>query len=329
MGRASGGGRRWAGRRRRGALRTCAEGKLAHGPYVNDALACLGVLRCVYVDLDGTMMGRGGSLFHDEEGAVSLMGARALEAAHRAGVEVVPVSGRRRDTVREPARAMGATSYAFEIGGGMVVDGEDFWQTGELQPTDGKSVNELIVSRGVIELLTHHFDGFIELHSPWHTGREVSILFRGEINITVAQQLLNDHGSGDLRIIDNGYVGGLKTGGTGFQGGPGESTLDPAVEFPRSYHVAPEAVSKAAAVDRHRRIRGYEIDETISVGDSAEDLGMAAATGTFWLVAGAAEHDPAVAAARLEHDNVRTAEGGPGAAVYEAIVTTLMVGDDR
>lgn len=288
------------------------------------SLASARVLRCVYFDLDGTMVGRGGSLFHDEEGAVSLMGARALEAAHRAGVEVVPVSGRRRDTVREPARAMGATAFAFEIGGGLQVDGEDFWQTGALQPEDGRSVNELITSRGVIDLLTHHFDGFIELHTPWHTGREVSILFRGEVDVIVAQQLLNDHGSADLRLIDNGYVGGLPTGGTGFQGGPGESTLDPAVEFPRSYHLAPESVSKAAAIDRHRRMRGYEISETISVGDSAEDVGMAAATGTFWLVGGAAERDEAVATARLEHDNVVVAEGGPGAAVYEAIVTTLM-----
>lgn len=287
------------------------------------------MLRCVYVDLDGTMVGRGGSLFHDEEGAVSLMGARAIEAAHRAGVEIVPVSGRRRDTVREPARALGATAYAFEIGGGLVVDGEDFWQTGEMQPDDGRSVYDQMVSRGVVDLLTHHFDGFLELHTPWHVGREVSVLFRGEVDVTVAQQLLADHGSSDLRLIDNGYVGGLPTGGTGFQGGPGESTLDAAVQFPRSYHLAPEAVSKAAAVDRHRRIREYALEDTISVGDSAEDVGMAAATGTFWLVGGAAEQDPAVAAARAEHDNVRVAEGGPGAAVYEAIVTTLMLDKQR
>jgi hydroxymethylpyrimidine pyrophosphatase-like HAD family hydrolase len=288
------------------------------------------VLRCVYFDLDGTIVGRGGSLFHDENGAVSLMGARALEAAHRAGVEVVPISGRRRDTVREPGRAMGATAYGFECGGGLVVDGEDFWQTGDLRPTaDGLTVNDQIVSRGVIDLLTHHFDGLLELHTPWHVGREVSVLFRGEIDTIVAQQLLNDHGSGDLRIVDNGFVGGLQTGGTGFQGGPGESTLDPSVEFPRSYHLTPEPTSKAAAVDRHRRIRGYDRADTISVGDSAEDVGMAACTGTFWLVAGAADRDPSVADALLEHDNVRHAEGGPGEAVYEAIVTTLMVGEEH
>ena len=285
------------------------------------------MLRCVYFDLDGTIVGRGGSLFHDADGAASLMGSRALEAAHRAGVEVVPVSGRRRDTVREPGRAMGATSYGFECGGGLVVDGEDYWQTGEMRPTAEQSIYEQIASRGVIDLLTHHFDGLIELHTPWHVGREVSVLFRGEVDVLVAQQLLNDHGSGDLRLIDNGFLGGLRTHGTGVVAGWGESSLHPSVEAPRSYHLTPEGTSKAAAVDRHRRIRGYELDETISVGDSAEDVGMAASTGTFWLVGGAADHDPAVGEALLEHVNVRHAEGGPGAAVYEAIVTTLMVGD--
>lgn len=287
------------------------------------------MLRCVYFDLDGTMVGRGGSLLHDGEGNVSLAGARALEAAHRAGVEIVPVSGRRRDTVREPARAMGATSYAFEIGGGLVVDGEDFWQTGDLQPDGDRTIYEQMVSRGVIELLTHHFDGFLELHTPWHVGREVSLLFRGEIDVAVAQGLLDDHGSGDLRVIDNGFLGGLPSGGTGSAFGGENWQLNSAVRHPRAYHLAPDAVSKAAAIDRHRRIRGYEIDETISVGDSAEDVGMAAATGTFWLVGGAADHDPAVAAAKTEHDNVVVAEGGPGEAVYEAIVTTLMLDKQR
>ncbi|MFT4036070.1 MAG: hypothetical protein QM679_10910 [Patulibacter sp.] len=288
------------------------------------------MLRCVYVDLDGTLVGRGGSLLHDADGNVSLMAARALEAAHRAGVEVVPISGRRRDTVREPARAIGATAYGFEIGGGLHVDGEDYWQTGELQPQDGLSVYELIVQRGVVELLTRAYPGRLELHAPWHRGREVSVLFRGELDLGDAQRLLDEHGSGDLRLIDNGYLGGLPRGGTGTLSDEPDSTLDTAITAPRSYHLAPESVSKAAAVARHRRIRGYAMQETISVGDSAEDVGMAAATGTFWLVGG--EHvaaDPGVQLALAEHPNVRRADGGPGEAVYEAIVTTLMARDER
>ena len=49
--------------------------------------------RCVYTDLDGTLLGRHGSLFRDSEGEFSMLQARALEACHRAGVEVVIQSG--------------------------------------------------------------------------------------------------------------------------------------------------------------------------------------------------------------------------------------------
>src|SRR3954465_10248122 len=82
-------------------------------------------LRCVYTDLDGTLLGRGASLFRDGEGGFTLLGARALEACFRAGVEVVPVSGRRRDMLHEDCRVMGLSSFVYELGGGMVIDGED------------------------------------------------------------------------------------------------------------------------------------------------------------------------------------------------------------
>ena len=32
--------------------------------------------RCLYLDLDGTLLGRGASLLHDGEGAVSIDGAK-------------------------------------------------------------------------------------------------------------------------------------------------------------------------------------------------------------------------------------------------------------
>ena len=43
-------------------------------------------LRCVYTDLDGTLLGAGASLFTDHDGGFSMMQARALEACHRAGI---------------------------------------------------------------------------------------------------------------------------------------------------------------------------------------------------------------------------------------------------
>src|SRR5919205_1643683 len=101
-------------------------------------------IRCFYTDIDGTLVGRGASLFRDADGAFTLLPARALEACHRAGVEVVLKSGRRKVQVMEDARLLGLTAYVYEVGAGLVIDGEELLLTGELRPTDGKTVHELI-----------------------------------------------------------------------------------------------------------------------------------------------------------------------------------------
>src|SRR5215212_1894532 len=110
-------------------------------------------IRCVYTDLDGTLLGRGASLFRDGEGRFTLLAARALEACFRAGVEVVPVSGRRREMLFEDVRLLGLSSFVYEIGSGMVVDGENTLLTGDLQPSDGRTVHELIGDSGAPRLL--------------------------------------------------------------------------------------------------------------------------------------------------------------------------------
>src|SRR6266576_601481 len=102
------------------------------------------MLRCVYTDLDGTLLGQGASLFRDAEGLFTLLPARALEACFRANVEVVLKSGRREAQVMEAARLLGQTSYIYEVGAGLVIDGERTLLTGDLQPHDGKSIHHLI-----------------------------------------------------------------------------------------------------------------------------------------------------------------------------------------
>ena len=82
------------------------------------------MLRAAYVDMDGTLLGRRASLFHDADGAFTMLGARALEACARADVEVVPYSGRRQSTLLHDALLLGLRSYIFEAGCGMVLDGE-------------------------------------------------------------------------------------------------------------------------------------------------------------------------------------------------------------
>ena len=81
-------------------------------------------MRCVYCDLDGTLLGLGGALLRDGEGEFSALAVRALEACFRADVEFVIYSGRREAQVLEDARLLGCSAYIFEVGAGLVVDGE-------------------------------------------------------------------------------------------------------------------------------------------------------------------------------------------------------------
>jgi phosphoglycolate phosphatase len=265
-------------------------------------------MRCVYCDLDGTLLGRGGSLLHDGRGGVSLLGARALEACHRAGAEFVIYSGRRQAQVSEDARLLGSTSYIFEVGCGLVIDGEEEWLTDDLVPGE-RTIHDQIEDAGATALLLERYAGRLEYHSPWHTDREVSHLFRGLVDVEEVDDLLRAEGMGNLRLVDNGAI---------HRRSP---TLE--VEQAHAYHLIPAGASKGRAVARHMQARGYEREDVIGVGDSREDLETAATVGTFWLVANALERDPSLAGAIAARDNVRVAEGAYGEGVYEAVVTTL------
>ena len=273
-------------------------------------------VRCLYVDLDGTLLGRGASLLRDGEGKVSIEGVRAVQACMRADVEVVLMSGRRRAQVHEDARLLGQDSFIFEagacvvLGGGAQFGGEEHWLTGELVPGE-LTIAEQIERSGAPELLLDRYAGRLEYHEPWHVAREVSHLFRGLVDAKEADLLLAEHGYEDLRLVDNGVVNRRSP------------ALVAELEHVRGYHLVPASASKAAAVALHARARGYVREEMFAVGDSREDMACAAHVGAFWLVANAVERDPSIRGAMSAYENVRVTESGHGAGVYEAVVSTL------
>ena len=267
-------------------------------------------VRCVYTDLDGTLLGQGASLFTDYEGNFSLSQSRGLQACARAGVEVVIMSGRRRVQVHEDARLIGQGSYIFEAGSGLVVDGEMTLLLGDFDADSESTVVEQVSARGVPDLLFERYDGRLEFHEPWHLDRETSHLFRGEVDTDEANAFLVEHGHGDLRLLDNGAIGRPM----------------PGIETTHAYHLVPKAVSKAAAVDAHARIRGYSTTETIAVGDSREDLDVARVVGQFFVVANGPEKDPGLRQAITGHENVTVTEGSAGDGFYEAVVSSLVSG---
>lgn len=250
-------------------------------------------LRAVYTDLDGTLLGRGASLFRDGEGNFTLLPARALEACHRAGVEVVIKSGRRRAQVAEDARLLGQSSYIFEVGSGLVLDGELTWLTGDLQPDEQTTVHELIERSGAPALLLDRYEERLEHHAPWHLDREVSHLFRGSVDEGEANELLASEGHPDLRLVDNGAIG----------------------EGLHAYHLIPAASSKASAVAAHMQARGFAPEQCVAVGDSPEDLDVAGVVGRFFLVGNSGIEGGG--------PNVEVTEAGHGDGFYEAVIRSL------
>jgi phosphoglycolate phosphatase len=294
-------------------------------------------IRCLYIDLDGTLLGRAASLLHDGEGNISIKGVRAIEACLRAEVEIVLMSGRRSVPVAEDARLLGQSSYIFEAGACVVLGagslgpgtvaqpgsaggvrpsvpagGEEHWLTGEMRPGE-LTIAQQIEGSGAPALLLEHYQGRLEYHEPWHVDREVSHLFRGLVDAAEVDELLVAHGHGHLRLVDNGVV-------------QRRSPALAGLPHVRGYHLVPVGASKASAVAFHMRVRGYVRDETFAVGDSREDLACAEHVGSFWLVGNAIERDPSIREAAARHENVRIAEAGHGAGVYEAVLSTLVNG---
>jgi hypothetical protein len=265
-------------------------------------------LRCLYTDLDGTLLGSDGSLFRDADGEFSMLQARALEACHRAGVEVVIKSGRRESSVMEDAKLIGSTSYIAEVGTLVVMDGERTELVGEIETQPGKTLAETMVERGIPDELFDHFAGRLEWHSPWHRQRELSLLFRGKVDVDEANRFLAERGHTGLKLIDNGAIFAPMDG----------------IEGPaHAYHLLPEPAGKARAVAFHMRARGYAPEECIAIGDSVEDLEVADVVGRFFVPANGPERDPALREAIAGRANVTVTEGRMGDGVYEAVVSTL------
>jgi hypothetical protein len=268
-------------------------------------------MRCLYADLDGTLLGPGASLLRGPDGRFAVEGVRALEACWRAGVEVMLYSGRKQSSVFESARLIGSSSYIFELGCGLVVDGELEWLTGGIVPDPERgSIFDQLSRSGAPALLLERFADRLEYHTPWSIGREVSHLFRGLVDLDEVAELLARSGLDWLRLVDNGVV-------------REHAGRMPGLPIVHAYHLIPAVASKARAVARHMQARGYAPEDCVAVGDSREDLDVASVVGSFWLVANAIEQDPTLEAELGPRPRVRVGSEPFGAGVYEAVVTTL------
>ena len=235
-------------------------------------------MRCLYVDLDGTLLGPDASLLTGADGAFSLLGVRALEACARAGVEVVIYSGRKQSSVFECARMIGSSAFIFELGCGLVLDGELEWLTDGMVPSaEAGSIYEQIEASGAPALLLERYGAQLEYHTPWSVPRRLA---------SVPRQGRPGRRPGHAR------AGRLRLAAAGRQRrGARCRRADAGAGVVHAYHLIPAGASKSRAVARHMQARGYAPEDCIAVGDSREDMDAASVVGTFWLVANALERD--------------------------------------
>ncbi|MBN1193225.1 MAG: HAD family phosphatase [Coriobacteriia bacterium] len=276
------------------------------------ALDALQSVRVLYTDLDGTLVAKGGSVLADAGALPSLVVAEQIVALNRAGLAVVPISGRGRLQLRELTQLLGWDGYIAEAGG-IIVHGTGLefeeridhgtWPADTLaeDTTPFEAINAVRAAETLMEALP----GRIEHYAPWQFDREVSLLLRGCLDVAEGQAVLDELPL-PLDLVDNGM---LRSYGT----------LTCRDMPPHAYHVVPKGVSKARAIELDLAWRGLAREQAAAIGDSATDLQMADAVGVMALVANAFGSNGVTAGlAATPRDNVwRTqAERGEGWAQF-------------
>ena len=273
-----------------------------------ELMARLADIEVIYTDLDGTMLGRGGALLVDGDGTPSTKTGEALVKLTRAGIPVVPVTGRADIQLVEIVRICGLDDFIGESGAVMS------WWTGDsreyryiLPQWDeallaGRTPYEVMVEAGAEKLLLDAFAGQLEYHEPWHEPRSATALLRGRVDIEEAQALL-DTLEVPMDFTENGAISAKR------------NTLDPPLpghdEQIHAYHVVPAGVSKANAITEDLKRRGVSKEHALMIGDGLSDLQCAPSVAVALMVENA-QRSPGILSAIGDYPNASFITGMKG-----------------
>jgi hypothetical protein len=267
----------------------------------------------LYTDVDGTLVGPGGNLLADGSHRPTRVAVDALLRARQHDVEIVALSGR--DVVRldELGRLLGLTSWIGELGGVRVYErGLRRVVDVGAYPDAGSPVEALYPVLGAMVAAA---PGRLEPHDPWNEGRLVSLMLRGELDLSRAHEWLEQEGYGWAELVENGVIPRR------YESLPGLSTV-------RVYHLAPRGISKRDAVIADRHERGLDRSQCFVVGDAPADLACADVVSRCYVVRNALEKDPAFEAVVRAVPNACVTRGGHGEGFAE-VVEELIAGSSE
>lgn len=262
-------------------------------------------VRYVFTDLDATMLAPGSCVLADNDGNPSIELVRALVELKRAGIEVIPCSGRNRSMLQEDCRLLGLNAYIGEMGGLLMLDLKAArWEyfTGDMpyDPACGKTPHEVIEGCGVLQRILDRYPGRIEFHNDMSTGykhREVTVGMRGEVPDDEVQAMLDQAGAG-LVWASNGYLTHVSK----------PTTLTLGAGEGRAFNIQPAGLDKGRGIVRFCELCGIDPMQALAIGDSASDFLAAPHVGTFVCVQNALR-DPAAEGLIAAHGNVYVTPG--------------------
>lgn len=250
-------------------------------------------VRYVITDADGTMF-TGAKATVNSAGEPCADLVQTLVELTRAGVSVIPCTGRNRAMIMEDARVLGFPGWIAEMGGVVCTKqaSQPEWHyfCGRMpyDETCGKTPHDVIWETGVIDAMLERWPGHLETYHDNGIGfeyREVTIAMRGDAPEEEMQDML-DHCGLPLYLSDNGMVDHIS----------GETTLKVDRANPQgihTYHITPAGVSKGTGILRFIELAGLAPEEVLGAGDSPADCVIADAVGTFLFMCNGLSHDRA------------------------------------
>lgn len=250
-------------------------------------------VRYVITDADGTMF-TGAKATVNTAGEPSAELVETLVELTKAGVGVIPCTGRNRAMIQEDARVLGFPGWIAEMGGVLCTrqssNPEWHYFTGTMpyDEASGKTPHDAICETGVIDEMLARWPGHLETYHDNGIGfeyREVTVALRGDAPEDDIQDML-DHSGLPLYLSDNGMVDHIS--------GASELVCDHAhPEGIHTYHITPTGVSKGSGILRFIELAGLEPDEVLGAGDSPADCVIADAVGTFLFMCNGLGHERA------------------------------------
>jgi len=253
-------------------------------------------LKVIYSDLDGTLFNDQGSIIRDARDQYYFDALNLLEKINEKGWDLVLASGRTKDQLRYNAPMINVKNYISELGAELVYDvGENVHMTFENSKENFDIIDEGKDLIRITELLMTEFPEKIETKMEWSWNRSSTAVFFGEIDLNKANKLLETEGYGNLVLVDNGFSNLVE--------------LRLKVDRLYIYNLVPMGVTKASGLKLDKKLRGFRNENCIALGDSLEDLKMAAEVKYFFLMKNALDHEDELEAELQKYNNVFITDG--------------------